>query len=1026
MRLRRSCSRLLIFLLLLLFLISNPASSISLRQGASDQDSRLLSQNHERRWSPVKNFGKAVVKGAKKAATAVVKGTKKAVAVASCLSRGSSSLQKDIEPLGWPAAPKSSCNNTKALATAREMVKNRGADGTFPCRDGTFKTTSVCMTQALGEADKTLALSRGQTLLMHDLYGGFLVHNMFDRDSLRGLGKCMGRFPTEVPAVPDMWSALKKGYGEMVSFWTPGFLSPELKDKMKQGGYKSCNALKGPYCMDVEAGADAWDNTTRMAALLKEMEAGAKTGRFYPPTMIRESRRHFPTWMEDNPTSIGEMRRWGGGGSGGGAPFGDDHPLKYMDDNIQLLQPCNALSALNYHDIALTACGLAPAAKSGPKFEYVRDIASIFSMLAWGNMVYHGSQRMGSTDVFPMNGMFHRMYEYTVDSLMTFPDTPQGRKDRHIVRDLPFLRKGCEMDMETCEDSSKYIRAFENLVAKDKSPKTWRMFTNLRISGVNKMDQPPYELTAALMMTVRLQAILHRDRVKGASQLWFKVIGLVGEKAGFKNESSTIVGEYAEALGRANMKCFKKDPPSPPSPTATTATTTTKPGGHQNEKKTSHSHKKHKCLDSLIMSRFNEWFYTLAQFPIALSFQEEFLGAAHFGDLHGKHKLPRKAADCSQMPHAMWHRKSGQFLDALVRQTFELPDLVTDQCKDTGDHIGNSFGLGSWSDLLFRSPDFKRGLTTLISMAPIGKEIKAAIEGLPWYQRWAAKAGKWAMTKDVGSTDLNGIWKLVEAAKGALHQQGRCDVVYGNPMGPEVAATSTCDCKRKPRPLFAANKPAENSTKLCDGGKRVAWETVWSKGEEVDAGPASAEAFNAKLDAAPNRIVRRLCPWCTISHREIYYKRLTPLNGFDAYRALGHTWTEKGNPKGTNKFKADFKLYSSYCDALEDKRAWQFCNFDGDNIGFPRDCGASTMATIAQWFTLLGPKAETMTESGVVFQIEGAVPGGGGGSSSAAVEKKGQNPAAGGGKTAKEAEKYEERRGGGGGGKQSTLRPKAS
>eukprot|EP00947_MAST-08B_sp_MAST-8B-sp1_P004238 g4238.t1 len=851
---------------------------------------------------------------------------------AKCLVRAPSKVEKDLDPLGWPAAPKK-CTDSEALETARRLVKTRDpSTGKFGCVDGKFETDSPCMLQALGEADRKLKVSGGQTIMMHDLYGGFLTVNMFDRHVLKGLGKCMSRFPTEVPGM-DMWAALKKGYGDMVKFWTPGFYSPELKAKIKAQNYKSCNALNGPYCMDVEAPGSVWDNATAMAQKLKEMEEGLSAGGFAPEKMLASTPTFGTKWMENNPVSVGEMRRRG--------QFDDDHPLKYVDDNIQFIQPCNVLGALAYSEIAVSACDLAPKAKSGPKFEFIRDTASIFSMLSWGNMVYHGSKRMGSTDVYPMNGMFHKMYEFTIDNLMTFPDTPRGRKDRHIVRDLPFLRNGCEMDMETCEDSSKYIRAFENLVAKDKSPKTWRMFGSGKISGVNKMDQPPYDMVAALMIIVRLQAIFHAKRIAFGDKIWEMFYNMLGKyfPAG-KEAVRAIAEDYAPALGRAQMKCFKKG--------------------------------KHKCLDSLLMSKFDEWFSTLIQFPIALWFQEERIGMNHFSELQGAWKLPQTATDCSQMPHAMWHRKSAQFLDALVRQTYELPDLLTDQCADVGDNLGNGWGVGSIVDL-FTSTNFKRSMGTMLGIRGLGDKLPASF-GIPMVDAAIAKL-KAHINKDVGSTDINGIWAVVNAAKQVLHQDGRCDVEYSSAMGPDVTATSTCDCKQAPKPLFVANPPAVDKDDKGDSedskGNKIAWQTVWSQGEEVNQ-DVGEEKFNAMLDAAPNKIVRRICEWCLYTHKEIYYKRLTPLKGFNAYHALGHTWTAKGNPEGSNAFNKDFKLYSTYQDAVKDEHAWTRCNFDSTGTGFPRDCGPNSF-TMRNWYSMMGPlvrKQKYLVGDGVIFQME--------------------------------------------------------
>ena len=40
-----------------------------------------------------------------------------------------------------------------------------------------------------------------------------------------------------------------------------------------------------------------------------------------------------------------------------------------------------------------------------------------------------------------------------------------------------------------------------------------------------------------------------------------------------------------------------------------------------------------------------------------------------------------------------------------------------------------------------------------------------------------------------------------------------------------------------------------------------------------------------------------------------------------------------------NVLNVDFKLYGSYSDLLNGRNAWAYCNYDGANIPFPRDCG---------------------------------------------------------------------------------------
>ena len=81
--------------------------------------------------------------------------------------------------------------------------------------------------------------------------------------------------------------------------------------------------------------------------------------------------------------------------------------------------------------------------------------------------------------------------------------------------------------------------------------------------------------------------------------------------------------------------------------------------------------------------------------------------------------------------------------------------------------------------------------------------------------------------------------------------------------------------------------------------------------------------------------VKRVCSSCPASHKQIVYKRLTPLpEGMDLQSLFLTTWASKGNVLNT-----DFELYDSMSGALgglEVKR-WTFCNYDDKGIGFPRD-----------------------------------------------------------------------------------------
>jgi hypothetical protein len=107
--------------------------------------------------------------------------------------------------------------------------------------------------------------------------------------------------------------------------------------------------------------------------------------------------------------------------------------------------------------------------------------------------------------------------------------------------------------------------------------------------------------------------------------------------------------------------------------------------------------------------------------------------------------------------------------------------------------------------------------------------------------------------------------------------------------------------------------------------------------DEVTDVSERVQAFNAIWALNQNQILRRKCDDCASTHQDIYYcsfdtDGLLP-DGFDMLDKMNVNW----NTVDQNNFNVDFKLYSTYEDALRDENQWLFCNFS-NNIGFPRDC----------------------------------------------------------------------------------------
>ena len=111
-----------------------------------------------------------------------------------------------------------------------------------------------------------------------------------------------------------------------------------------------------------------------------------------------------------------------------------------------------------------------------------------------------------------------------------------------------------------------------------------------------------------------------------------------------KETQATLMGAYVNALSRQKSRCYKMK-------TSTAS---------------------HTCQDSMMKSRFNDWFSLITKFPLSLYFQEQLLGASHFKTVG----LPKGKDFCERIPHAMWHRKSNEMLATLAVDVGDLRSQV--------------------------------------------------------------------------------------------------------------------------------------------------------------------------------------------------------------------------------------------------------------------------------------------------------------------------------------------------------------
>ena len=146
----------------------------------------------------------------------------------------------------------------------------------------------------------------------------------------------------------------------------------------------------------------------------------------------------------------------------------------------------------------------------------------------------------------------------------------------------------------------------------------------------------------------------------------------------------------------------------------------------------------------------------------------------------------------------------------------------------------------------------------------------------------------------------------------------------------------TGECSEEVLNELYASKGYSRGVSSYDGSK---WQFIVGEGTLADPDNQILDSlkFRSMFEAAKNPIVRRICPSCSPTHRNIYYRRLTPIpDDMDFLDLFMNNWYDTNNV-----LNVDFALYSTYDDALldDEEARWDFCNFNDAGIGFPRDCG---------------------------------------------------------------------------------------
>ena len=87
------------------------------------------------------------------------------------------------------------------------------------------------------------------------------------------------------------------------------------------------------------------------------------------------------------------------------------------------------------------------------------------------------------------------------------------------------------------------------------------------------------------------------------------------------------------------------------------------------------------------------------------------------------------------------------------------------------------------------------------------------------------------------------------------------------------------------------------------------------------------------LHESGNGIVRMMCSDCEVGYQDVYYKRITAVPD-DLMTTLLYDFKSKSK----NILNRDFKIFSSYEDALNNTNAWEVCETPSQKMAFPAQC----------------------------------------------------------------------------------------
>jgi len=111
------------------------------------------------------------------------------------------------------------------------------------------------------------------------------------------------------------------------------------------------------------------------------------------------------------------------------------------------------------------------------------------------------------------------------------------------------------------------------------------------------------------------------------------------------------------------------------------------------------------------------------------------------------------------------------------------------------------------------------------------------------------------------------------------------------------------------------------------------WTMLYGRGSMISS-QSNPELWTS-IDAGS--YIRRICESCSSTHKDIIYKRQSS-SEINFRQLFLKNWFSHPDG-GTNIRGNDFQLFSNFDDAQHDRNPWKFCNYNGQGVGFPRDCG---------------------------------------------------------------------------------------